>query len=124
MTPLALLAILVPLAVVVIAISGVRAWLARTADLKLSLFQPYRRDPWPHGVQEDDDFRFNWAPAAATAFVTVFEVGMANVDGSVDVDTVTDLTHEASVEEAPGGSLGGLVPLERPRDISIRRIGR
>ena len=55
MTPLALLAILVPLAVAVIAIYGVRAWLARTADLKLSLFQPYRRDPWPHGVQEDDD---------------------------------------------------------------------
>jgi hypothetical protein len=120
MTPLALLAILVPLAVAVIAISGVRAWLARTADLKLSLFQPYRRDPWPHGVQEDDDFRFNWAPPAEAASVTAFEVGMPNIGGTVDVGPTTDLTGEASVEEASGSS----VPLERPRNISVRRIGR
>jgi hypothetical protein len=124
MTPLALLAILASLALVVTAISGVRAWLTSTADLKLSLFRPYRGDPWPHGVQEDDDFRFNWAPAAATASVPVFEVGIAHVGGTVDVGPITDLTDEASVEEAQSGSLGRSVPLERPRDISVRRIGR
>lgn len=54
---------LVPLAVLVLAIVGARAWMARTADLHLSLFRPYRGDPWPRGVQEDDDVRFNWTPA-------------------------------------------------------------
>ena len=37
------------------------------AELKLSLFRPYRRDPWPIGVQEDDDLRFRWRTALATA---------------------------------------------------------
>ena len=28
--------------------------------LGVSVFQPYRGDPWPAGVQEDDDARFSW----------------------------------------------------------------
>jgi len=28
--------------------------------LGVSLFHPYRGDPWPRGVQEDDDARFSW----------------------------------------------------------------
>ena len=39
--------------------------------LGVSVFHPYRGDPWPVGVQEDDDARFSWtrrpdatAPAA------------------------------------------------------------
>jgi hypothetical protein len=54
---------LVPLAVLVGGIVGARAWMARTAHLDLGLFRPYRGDPWPRGVQEDDDVRFNWTPA-------------------------------------------------------------
>ena len=28
--------------------------------LGVSVFHPYRGDPWPVGVQEDDDARFSW----------------------------------------------------------------
>jgi hypothetical protein len=62
--------LLVPLAVAGIAVLSylaVDAWTRRTAHLNLGLFRPYRRDPWPVGVQEDDDFRFQWTPAAAPA---------------------------------------------------------
>jgi hypothetical protein len=58
-----LIVALVPLVALVIGIVGARAWMARTAHLNLGLFRPYRGDPWPLGVQEDDDVRFNWAPA-------------------------------------------------------------
>ena len=32
----------------------------QTADLRISLFRPYRGDAWPQGVQEDDDFHWRW----------------------------------------------------------------
>ena len=32
--------------------------------LGLGVFRPYRGDPWPIGVQEDDDARFSWTRAA------------------------------------------------------------
>jgi hypothetical protein len=53
-------------AVAVIAVIAVRAWLERIAHLRLSLFRPYRGDPWPQGVQEEYDVRFDWTPRAAT----------------------------------------------------------
>jgi hypothetical protein len=39
------------------------AFLHATTDLGISFFRPWRGDPWPRGVQEDDDFRFDWRPA-------------------------------------------------------------
>ena len=30
--------------------------------LGIGVFRPYRGDPWPVGVQEDDDARFDWTP--------------------------------------------------------------
>jgi hypothetical protein len=41
--------------------------LTPAARLRLSLFRPYRGDPWPVGVQEDDDVRFHWRTAPAEA---------------------------------------------------------
>ena len=31
--------------------------------LGLGVFRPYRGDPWPTGVQEDNDARFSWTRA-------------------------------------------------------------
>ena len=45
--------------VVLVAIRILR-WMEQTADLRLSLFRPYRGDPWPQGIQEDDDFHWQW----------------------------------------------------------------
>jgi hypothetical protein len=35
-------------------------WMGRTADLRLSLFRPYRGESWPQGVQEDDTVHWRW----------------------------------------------------------------
>ena len=50
----------IPLAAVVAAIGAGILWLDRTNTLRLSLFRPYRGDPWPHGVQEEDGVRWQW----------------------------------------------------------------
>jgi hypothetical protein len=50
----------IPLAAVVAAITAGIVWLDRTNTLRLSLFRPYRGDPWPHGVQEEDDVHWQW----------------------------------------------------------------
>ena len=60
-TPLALIAVGAGITL------AVQAWARRTAHLNLGLFRPWRGDAWPIGVQEDDDFRFNWSPASPDA---------------------------------------------------------
>lgn len=68
LTPQAIEAVeaLAGVAVAYVAVACARAWMARTADLNASLFRPWRGDPWPIGVQEDDDFRFQWSAAATS----------------------------------------------------------
>jgi len=111
---------LVPLAGVLLTIACARTWLARTADLNLSLFRPYRGDPWPRGVQEDDDFRFNWTPATASASATVVGAAVGNLIGGVEHESVVDLTEAGRVEDVHGGSVAS----ERVDRIRVRRIGR
>jgi len=48
------------LGVVVLLVIGKLA-LIPANRLGVSVFHPYRGDPWPTGVQEDDDARFRWA---------------------------------------------------------------
>ncbi len=40
-------------------------WPQRIRHLHLTYFRPWRGDPWPQGVQEDNDVRWSWHPAAA-----------------------------------------------------------
>ena len=47
------------LGVVVLLVIGKLAMIPANR-LGASLFHPYRGDPWPTGVQEDDDARFRW----------------------------------------------------------------
>ena len=49
-----------PLAAIVVVITAAVIWLDRTNTLRLSLFRPYRGDPWPHGVQEEDGVHWQW----------------------------------------------------------------
>lgn len=89
---------------------GARRWMALTADLDLGLFRPWRGDPWPIGVQEDDDFRFNWtAPSTARARVapaSTADDGLGAIGGSVIED----------LEKAPTAS-------HRIDRIRVRRVG-
>lgn len=62
---------------VVLTILVAQAFAARTAHLRLELFRPYRGDGWPVGVQEDDDFQFNWLPQAAPGSAVVAELPTA-----------------------------------------------
>ena len=45
--------------IAVIVVVG-KAALIQSNRLGISVFRPYRGDPWPIGVQEDDDARFSW----------------------------------------------------------------
>jgi hypothetical protein len=49
---------------IVVRIAG---WMEQTADLRLSLFRPYRGETWPQGVQEEDGVRWRWTRTDAPA---------------------------------------------------------
>jgi hypothetical protein len=100
-----------------VAIACARAWMARTDDLKLGIFRPWRGDPWPIGVQEDDDFRFNWT-SSATRSATVGPPISRDASGeSGDVQG-------AEAEVRPLATVGaGSVFVERVGRINVRRIG-
>ncbi len=43
------------------AIGGLKWFFQPARSLRLSVFRPYRGDPWPRGVQEDDSVRYDWS---------------------------------------------------------------
>ena len=108
---------LVVLGSAVLGMACYRAWTAQTAHLNLSLFRPYRGDPWPIGVQEDDDFHFNWEAAASPSGTEVDEA-TGTVIGAVELEWA-GVTQLVSLEEVPRG----LVAVERVDTIAVRRGG-
>jgi hypothetical protein len=100
-----------------VAIACARAWMARTDDVKLGIFRPRRGDPWPIGVQEDDDFRFNWT-SSPTRSATVGPTTSRDASGgSRDVPG-------AEAEVRPLDAVGaGSVFVERVGRINVRHIG-
>ncbi len=55
--------------IVVIVFVRIAGWMEQTADLRLSLFRPYRGETWPQGVQEEDGVTWQWirsVPAPAS----------------------------------------------------------
>ena len=42
-------------------VAAVRLLVQPPSGLRLTVFHPWRGDPWPRGVQEDDDARFDWS---------------------------------------------------------------
>ena len=112
------LAALAGVAVAYVAVASARAWMARTADLNISIFRPWRGDPWPVGVQEDDDFRFQWSAAATGTAIAGPPIGRDPSDGPDDVP---------GDDEGPGRYLetvaAGSVSVEPVGSINVRRIG-
>lgn len=62
MTP-DVISMIVGLAGIAVIIAVGKIALAPAHRLGLGVFRPYRGDPWPLGVQEDDDARFSWTQA-------------------------------------------------------------
>ena len=91
--------------------------MARTADLKLSLFRPYRGESWPVGVQEDDDFRFKWT-AASTGTAIASPPTSRGATRRPDASD-PDGPFRGPIEDVPAGS----VSVERVERINVRRIG-
>ena len=52
--------LLAAVAAIVALVAITRAALIPANRLGISVFRPYRGDPWPVGVQEDDDAHFRW----------------------------------------------------------------
>ena len=53
------------LAAIAVIIAVGKVALVPSGRLGIGVFRPYRGDPWPVGVQEDDDARFSWTRRAA-----------------------------------------------------------
>ena len=53
---------IVAVSIAVAAVRAAKALFEPANKLGLSLFRPYRGDPWPIGVQEQYDVRFDWSP--------------------------------------------------------------
>jgi len=84
--------------------------LLRAADLGIGFFLPWRGDPWPRGVQEDDDFRFDWRPARATS-------------GPIP-DLLVDAGDPLTSWIEDPDDVGGDVALTRPEHVEVHRAGR
>jgi hypothetical protein len=81
---------ILPLLLIAAVSALVGLWVRRSWELGVTLFRPYRgRDPWPIGVQEDDDFKFDWSrgPRNQAAAETP-EDGAGPGDGSADDDEI------------------------------------
>ena len=102
-------------------VARVPSWLLRVDDLGLTLFQPYRGDAWPHGVQEDDDFRFDWRPAPSTPGPTLELVVDVAPDAAPVVLEPWDAP-SAWIEDVR--VTGGPVALARPDHVEVHRAGR
>ena len=112
------LAALAGVVVAYVAVACGRAWMARTADLNISIFRPWRGDPWPIGVQEDDDFRFQWSAAATGTAIGGLPASRGATRRPGDASEV-DAPPRERIEESAGS-----VSVERVARINVRRIGR
>jgi len=90
-------------------------------ELKLGLFRPWRGDPWPIGVQEDDDLRFRWRAALAQV------AGAAPLPATIADRVARRTPPEASVaagattiEDLPVGT----VATQRPDRVTVHRSRR
>jgi hypothetical protein len=98
------------------------AFLRAADDLGIGLFKPWRGDPWPRGVQEDDDFRFDWRPARANpvpALDLVVDIGVHAATG----DRIVVEPMSAWIDDEDGTD-AGRVALERPEHVEIHPAGR
>ncbi len=97
--------------VVVLLREVVRAALRPANALGLSLFRPYRRDGWPHGVQEDDDARFSWTAAgssrAATGTRAPEPAPLVRARAAVGEQAAAVV---AEVEDLPASSVAAIAP--------------
>jgi len=93
------------------------AFIHAADDLGISLFRPWRGDPWPRGIQEDDDARFDWTPRSLTE-------GRA-LDFVVDVAAETDALVDSWTGPTPwiddDAATGAAVTLERLDRVEVHR---
>jgi hypothetical protein len=90
--------------------------------LRLSLFRPWRGDPWPIGVQEDDDLHFRWR--AALVQVAGAAPQSAAIAGRRARRTLPReapvATGEPTIEDLPDGT----VATQRPDRVTVHRSRR
>jgi hypothetical protein len=96
---------------------GSRLILEPARVLRLGLFRPWRGDPWPRGVQEEDPVAFDWAGAERRRRARLApRYGDLVIQPTIDPtgppardDTTTDGT---AVEDAPPGARVDVEPLQ------------
>ena len=86
-------------------VAAVRLLVQPPSGLRLTVFRPWLRDPWPRGVQEDDAARFDWS--AAKGRRAAIKRGWEDI---VVTPTASAATSDADpvggvVEDLPGGAI-------------------
>ena len=86
-------------------VAAIRLLVQPPSGLRLTVFRPWLRDPWPRGVQEGDVARFDWS--AAKRRRAAIERGWEDIVVTPnDAGVTTDLDPtEIAVEELSGGAV-------------------
>jgi hypothetical protein len=105
------------LALVVLLIAGwavLRACFSRTVDLYAGLVTTWRADPWPLGVQEEDDVHFDFSAGSPDH--------QADVVGLIIDAAVVTAAPWSEVEELHGIEHGRVqpVPVDPVRSVHVR----
>ena len=99
-----LLTMALSMAGLVAGIVALRVLLGPPRGLGIGLFTPYRGDPWPHGVQEDDDVHFAWTRRRrtvvwqGTTVVVPLPVSETNVGAEESGDAVVPVQPVNGIE--------------------------
>ena len=98
-------------------VAALRLWIQPPSGLRLTVFRPWRGDPWPRGVQESDAARFDW-DASAKRRRAALDAHRSDIIAQASVESDGELDVSAGpVEELAGGA----VVVEHLADIDIHR---
>ena len=101
-------------------VAGVRLLLHPASGLRINIFRPWQRDPWPRGVQEENEVHFDWAaPARLRRAALRPDWSEIIVTPATQERVEESVSSSGPVEELPGGAvvvehLDG-VDVHRPR---------
>lgn len=111
-----LLLVIASMAGFVAGIVGVKLLFQPASGLRLNIFRPWRGDPWPRGVQEDYDTRFDWSAAKRHRRPVAPSWGDIVITPTAEATNAD--TAEITLEELPGGA----VVVEQLGPVSIHHV--
>ena len=99
-------------------VASVRLLLHPASGLRINIFRPWQGDPWPRGVQEENEVRFDWAAPARLRRAAL----LPDWSDIVVTPTTPDPVDETIVTAGPVEELsGGSVVVEHLEGVDVHR---